>query len=173
MDVRHHVYLRREPRWQPGPNSWKATASLTTRKVGTATFLSRRETLYTGSPLYGKSMFSVNVCYQSDRVTGSLQPPLVLLQHTLNGVDITSGGYNYMRLFTDFSPVPVDAIPYSAQLYITITYVCTVTPWEVWGRFNRAAIVAKPFTSPLSPFLIGRMFLREPSWKYSAKLVGS
>ena len=25
----------------------------------------------------------------------------------------------------------------------------------------------------LSPFLIGRMFLREPSWKYSATLVGS
>ena len=25
----------------------------------------------------------------------------------------------------------------------------------------------------LSPFLIGRMYLREPSWKYSAKLVGS
>ena len=25
----------------------------------------------------------------------------------------------------------------------------------------------------LSPFLIGRMFLREASWKYSAKLVGS
>ena len=25
----------------------------------------------------------------------------------------------------------------------------------------------------LSPFLIGRMFLREPSWKYSAKLAGS
>ena len=25
----------------------------------------------------------------------------------------------------------------------------------------------------LCPFLIGRMFLREPSWKYSAKLVGS
>ena len=25
----------------------------------------------------------------------------------------------------------------------------------------------------LSPVLIGRMFLREPSWKYSAKLVGS
>ena len=24
---------------------------------------------------------------------------------------------------------------------------------------------------PLSPFLNGRMFLREPSWKYSAKLV--
>ena len=23
-----------------------------------------------------------------------------------------------------------------------------------------------------SPFLIGRMFVREPSWKYSAKLVG-
>ena len=23
-----------------------------------------------------------------------------------------------------------------------------------------------------SPFIIGRMFLREPSWKYSAKLVG-
>ena len=25
----------------------------------------------------------------------------------------------------------------------------------------------------LSPFLTGRMFLREPSWKYSEKLVGS
>ena len=25
----------------------------------------------------------------------------------------------------------------------------------------------------LSPFLIGRMFVREPSWKYSANLVGS
>ena len=25
----------------------------------------------------------------------------------------------------------------------------------------------------ISPFLIGLMFLREPSWKYSAKLVGS
>ena len=29
------------------------------------------------------------------------------------------------------------------------------------------------WVSVLSPFLIGRMFLREPSWKYSAKLVGS
>ena len=28
-------------------------------------------------------------------------------------------------------------------------------------------------TCMLSPFLIGRMFLREPSWKYSANLVGS
>ena len=27
--------------------------------------------------------------------------------------------------------------------------------------------------SSLSPFLIGRMFLRESSWKYSAKLAGS
>ena len=25
----------------------------------------------------------------------------------------------------------------------------------------------------LIPFLIGRMFVREPSWKYSANLVGS
>ena len=25
----------------------------------------------------------------------------------------------------------------------------------------------------ISPFLIGRMFVREPSWKYSANLVGS
>ena len=36
---------------------------------------------------------------------------------------------------------------------------------------------AEPFRgaecTALSPFLIGRMFLREPSWKYSAKLVGS
>ena len=38
----------------------------------------------------------------------------------------------------------------------------------------------QPFIQPgtryglaLSPFLIGRMFLCEPSWKYSAKLVGS
>ena len=28
-------------------------------------------------------------------------------------------------------------------------------------------------TSTLSPFLTGRMFVREPSWKYSANLVGS
>ena len=27
--------------------------------------------------------------------------------------------------------------------------------------------------APLSPFLTGRMFVREPSWKYSANLVGS
>ena len=32
----------------------------------------------------------------------------------------------------------------------------------------------RSFSLPtLSPFLIGRMFVREPSWKYSAKLVGS
>ena len=31
----------------------------------------------------------------------------------------------------------------------------------------------KTESSPLSPFLTGRTFLREPSWKYSAKLVGS
>ena len=30
-----------------------------------------------------------------------------------------------------------------------------------------------PSGKALSPFLIGRMFLREPSWKYPAKLVGS
>ena len=30
-----------------------------------------------------------------------------------------------------------------------------------------------PTGKALSPFLIGRMFLREPSWKYSAKLVSS
>ena len=30
-----------------------------------------------------------------------------------------------------------------------------------------------PSGKALSPFLIGRMFLREPSWKYSAKLFGS
>ena len=29
------------------------------------------------------------------------------------------------------------------------------------------------FSALLSPFLIGRMFVREPSWKYSANLVGS
>jgi len=28
-------------------------------------------------------------------------------------------------------------------------------------------------STALSPFLIGRMFLREPSWKYSAKLAAS
>ena len=33
--------------------------------------------------------------------------------------------------------------------------------------------VASMAVKGLSPFLIGRMFLREPSWKYSAKLVGS
>ena len=37
---------------------------------------------------------------------------------------------------------------------------------SVYSTAHEAAIA-------LSPFLIGRMFLREPSWKYSAKLVGS
>ena len=30
-----------------------------------------------------------------------------------------------------------------------------------------------PSGRALSPFLIGQMFVREPSWKYSANLVGS
>ena len=30
-----------------------------------------------------------------------------------------------------------------------------------------------PSGEALSPFLIGRMFVREPSWEYSANLVGS
>ena len=39
---------------------------------------------------------------------------------------------------------------------------------------SRSGIEPRSFRLPaLSPFLIGRMFLREPSWKYSAKLVGS
>ena len=29
------------------------------------------------------------------------------------------------------------------------------------------------FSYAISPFLTGRMFVREPSWKYSAKLGGS
>ena len=34
--------------------------------------------------------------------------------------------------------------------------------------------VLRPFISDLlSPFLTGRMLLREPIWKYPAKLVGS
>ena len=36
---------------------------------------------------------------------------------------------------------------------------------------NRGPSAYRP--DALSPFLIGRMFLREASWKYSAKLVGS
>ena len=31
----------------------------------------------------------------------------------------------------------------------------------------------KQVVGVLCPFLIGRMFVREPSWKYSANLVGS
>ena len=34
-------------------------------------------------------------------------------------------------------------------------------------------VSAAPVFAQVSPFLIGRMFLREASWKYSAKLVGS
>ena len=44
----------------------------------------------------------------------------------------------------------------------TIAEVCNFSPKCITTR-----------RLPLSPFLIGRMFLREPSWKYSAKLVGS
>ena len=38
---------------------------------------------------------------------------------------------------------------------------------------GRPRLLCNTFSWPLSPFLIGRMFLREPSWKYSAKLAGS
>ena len=43
-------------------------------------------------------------------------------------------------------------------------YWCVVS----WTVFCQDAL-----QGTLSPFLIGRMFVREPSWKYSAKLVGS
>ena len=36
-------------------------------------------------------------------------------------------------------------------------------------EYNVALRLQRPY-DPLSPFLIGRTFLREPSWKYSAKL---
>ena len=39
--------------------------------------------------------------------------------------------------------------------------------------FQDSASSVSYVASVLSPFLIGRMFLREPSWKYSAKLAGS
>ena len=41
--------------------------------------------------------------------------------------------------------------------------------WPIRSRCLMTSAVSRL----LSPFLIGRMFLREPSWKYSAKLVGS
>ena len=44
---------------------------------------------------------------------------------------------------------------------------------SVWTLLHKREIresLSSPFV--LSPFLIGRLFLREPSWKYSAKLVG-
>ena len=42
---------------------------------------------------------------------------------------------------------------------------------EVEGASHVAEVHSRKAT--LSPFLIGQMFLREASWKYSAKLVGS
>ena len=41
---------------------------------------------------------------------------------------------------------------------------------EEKGEPKRYRTEVLPLTSP---FLIGRMFVREPSWKYSAKLIGS
>ena len=49
---------------------------------------------------------------------------------------------------------------------MTVSYVEENLLQISWPAIYRQA-------DPLSPFLIGRMFLREPSWKYSAKLVGS
>ena len=49
-------------------------------------------------------------------------------------------------------------------------------PVDVNQHWNKTVNSCEPAWSSgkvLSPFLIGRMFLREPSWKYSAKLVGS
>ena len=59
-------------------------------------------------------------------------------------------------------------------------FVCS-TPLHLYLGDRSAARTRKRSQTPahrttvrlLSPFLIGRMFLREPSWKYSEKLVGS
>ena len=39
-------------------------------------------------------------------------------------------------------------------------------------QITDAVLKLSPAKEPLSPFLIGRMFVREPSWKYLANLVG-
>ena len=44
---------------------------------------------------------------------------------------------------------------------------------QVRGSFSSACEPVWPSGKTLSPFLIGRMFVREPSWEYSANLVGS
>ena len=51
-----------------------------------------------------------------------------------------------------------------ARIYVCVCVCVCVCSGERKGTY---------FISELSPFLIGRMFLREPRWKYSAKLVGS
>ena len=58
---------------------------------------------------------------------------------------------------------------------------CAMGAWAPWSdcraaceqpgvKFRNRTVLQ---VGLLSPFLIGRMFLREASWKYSAKLVGS
>ena len=44
--------------------------------------------------------------------------------------------------------------------------------FEEKGEPKRYQTEVLPLTN-LKPVLIGRMFVREPSWKYSANLVGS
>ena len=53
----------------------------------------------------------------------------------------------------------------------TFTYSCSVIAASV--RVHASGPRHKLILPVVRPFLIGRMFLREPSWKYSAKLVGS
>ena len=51
---------------------------------------------------------------------------------------------------------------------------CPQTTTFLKRKESRSGIEPRSYRLPaLSPFLIGRMFVREPSWEYSANLVGS
>ena len=72
------------------------------------------------------------------------------------------------------------ALCYVYNYFYVIAYCCATGPEKCgYGHRNAPPLPGtcvqpgRPSGKALSPFLIGRMFLREPSWKYSAKLFGS
>ena len=58
--------------------------------------------------------------------------------------------------------------------YIPIATRCPQTTIFLKRKESRSGVEPRSFRLPaLSPFLIGRLFVREPSWEYSANLNGS
>ena len=61
-------------------------------------------------------------------------------------------------------------------IWLILSFRCSLEDLWFWSSLALSFCCSLKdhwFWSSLSPFLIGRMFVREPSWEYSVNLVGS